>query len=332
MGCAVVTGGAGFIGSHLSERLLGAGYEVRVLDNFSTGRPQNLDAFRHHPKLVVHEVDIAERRALDGLFAGVEVCFHLAGLADIVPSIEAPLDYARANVQGTLGVLDAANQAGVRRVVYAASSSCYGLPEVYPTPESAPCRPQYPYALTKYLGEQAVLHWDKVYDLPALCLRLFNVYGPRSRTDGTYGAMFGVFLAQKLAGAPLTIVGEGTQTRDFTHVSDVVEAFILAARSPRRGEVFNVGTGRPASVARVAELLGGARVHIPKRPGEPDRTHAAVERIAQALGWRAKVDIEAGVRDLLDHIEDWREAPVWTRESIADATKAWFEHLGRQAV
>ena len=178
-----------------------------------------------------------------------------------------------------MSVVECARQAGVKRFVYAASSSCYGIPDLYPTPETAPIRPQYPYALTKNLGEQIVLHWGQVYELPVVSLRLFNVYGPWSRTSGTYGAVFGVFLAQKLAGKPFTVVGDGTQTRDFTFVTDVVDAFVCAAQSDVCNEVFNVGTGGTYSVNRLVALLGGGVVYVPKRPGEPDCTLADTSKI-----------------------------------------------------
>jgi UDP-glucose 4-epimerase len=325
----VVTGGAGFIGSHVVEQLLADGHEVHVVDDLSTGRLANLDTMRHEPRLHVHVQDVADVDALARVVRGCDHVHHLAALADIVPSIEQPLAYAHANVNGTMAALEAARRCGVKRFVYAASSSCYGIPDAFPTREDAPARPQYPYALTKYLGEQAVMHWAQVYGLPAVALRLFNVYGPRSRTNGTYGAMFGVFLAQKLAGQPFTVVGDGTQSRDFTYVTDVADAFVRAAASDLTGVALNVGTGRPASVNRIVDLLGGDVVHLPKRPGEPDCTHADVERIATQLGWRARVDIETGVKALLARISDWREAPVWTPTSIAAATDAWFRHLGR---
>lgn len=327
----VVTGGAGFIGSHLVEQLLGLGHEVHVVDDLSTGRLENLASLTHESRLHVHIQDVADHLRLLPVVRGADQVFHLAALADIVPSIEQPLAYAHANVTGTMSVLEAARQSSVRRFVYAASSSCYGIPDAFPTKEDAPARPQYPYALTKYLGEQSVMHWAQVYGLPAVALRLFNVYGPRSRTNGTYGAMFGVFLAQKLAGRPFTVVGDGTQSRDFTYVTDVADAFVQAARSDLAGVALNVGTGRPQSVNRIVALLGGDVVHVPRRPGEPDCTHADVSRITARLGWRAQVDIEAGVQRLLAHIEDWREAPVWTPATIADATSAWFQHLGRSS-
>jgi UDP-glucose 4-epimerase len=328
----LVTGGAGFIGSHMVERLLNEGHHVTVLDNFSTGRPQNLNHLKDNPNLVVQEVDIANLQAITPLFEGIAWVFHMAALADIVPSIRNPLAYYHSNVTGTLSVLEAARSAKVKRFLYTASSSCYGLPDVFPTPETAAIHPMYPYALTKYLGEQTALHWSQVYGLPVVSLRLFNVYGPRSRTSGTYGAVFGVFLAQKLGGKPYTVVGDGTQTRDFTFVTDIVDAFITAARSNVSGEIFNVGSGNTYSVNRLVELLGGEITYIPKRPGEPDCTFADTHKIEQLLGWHAQVSFENGVAAMLRNIEYWREAPVWTPDSISVATREWFEYLGRTSL
>jgi UDP-glucose 4-epimerase len=188
----------------------------------------------------------------------------------------------------------------------------------------------YPYALTKYFGEQYVMHWDQTYNLPCLSLRLFNVYGPRSRTSGTYGAVFGVFLAQKLAGKPFTVVGDGTQTRDFTYVTDVVNAFIKAAESDKRGEIYNVGSGGTYSVNNLVQLLGGEIVYIPKRPGEPDCTFADIHKIQHDLGWSPKISFENGVKQILNNIELWRDAPVWDEKTIASATKDWFSYLGKR--
>lgn len=325
----IVTGGAGFIGSHLTEALLTKGYRVVIVDNFATGRMANLRDFENSPHLTLEKADIADFPAICKIFEGATYIFHLAALADIVPSIQEPLRYHHANVNGTASVLEAARKAGVKKVVYAASSSCYGIPDTFPTPETAPARPMYPYALTKYLGEQYVMHWNQTYDLPCISLRLFNVYGPRSRTSGTYGAVFGVFLAQKLAGKPFTVVGDGKQTRDFTYVTDVAEAFIRAAESDRRGEIFNVGSGGTYPVNRLVELLGGDVIHIPKRPGEPDCTFADTAKIRWELGWSPKVPFETGVQNMLDNITMWRDAPVWDESTIATATKDWFSHLGR---
>jgi UDP-glucose 4-epimerase len=326
-GRVLVTGGAGFIGSHLVERLLADGCRVTVLDNLSTGRLKNLAHVAADPGLSVEEVDVSDAPRIAPFFRGVDWVFHIAALADIVPSIQQPLVYHRANVEGTVSVLEAARHAGVKRFLYTASGSCYGIPDQLPTPETAPIRPQYPYALTKYVGEQYALHWSQVYKLPVVSLRLFNVYGPRSRTSGTYGAVFGVFLAQKLHGQPLTIVGDGTQTRDFTFVTDVVDAFITAARSNVSAEVFNVGSANSYSINRLAALLGGEAVHIPKRPGEPDCTFADIGKIQGTLGWLPRTSFDAGVRIMLENIEYWREAPVWNPASIAEATREWFEYL-----
>jgi UDP-glucose 4-epimerase len=324
----VVTGGAGFIGSHLVTQLLELGHRVLVIDNHSTGRPENLAHVREHPGLEEIAVDVADG-SLARVFGGAQWVFHLAALADIVPSIQQPRAYHRANVLGTFEVIEAARAIGVERFLYAASSSCYGIPDAYPTPETAPIRPQYPYALTKYLGECQVLHWAQVYRLPALSLRLFNVFGPRSRTSGTYGAVFGVFLRQKLAGQPFTVVGDGSQTRDFTFVADVVDAFIAAAASDATNEVINIGSGGTYSVNRLVELLGGSAIRIPKRPGEPECTFADISKARRLLGWRPRTPFAEGVALLLEEIDYWREAPLWTPEAIATATKDWFTYLSR---
>jgi len=323
----LVTGGAGFIGSHLVDRLLKDGCHVRVIDNYSTGRPFNLVHHRNHPHLEVLEADIADREKTAAFYSGVERVFHLAALADIVPSIERPLDYHHANVDGTVTVLENSRAAGVQRFVYSASSSCYGIPDIYPTPETAAIRPQYPYATTKYLGEEYVLNWGHIYKMPVVSLRFFNVYGPRSRTSGTYGAVFGVFLAQKLKGRPFTVVGDGTQSRDFTYVTDVVNAIVMAAESDISGEVMNVGSGGHYTINSLVKMLGGEVTYIPKRPGEPEITFADTTKIRSTLGWAPLIDFETGVKKLLDEIDYWREAPVWTPETIEKATETWFRYL-----
>jgi len=324
----LVTGGAGFIGSHLVERLLADGHRVTVLDDLSTGHMRNLSEAKESGRLAAHIVDVSDYARILPHFKGVQWVFHLAALADIVPSIVDPLKYHRANVDSTAAVLEAARQSGAERFIYAASSSCYGLPDAFPTPETAAIRPMYPYALTKWIGEQYVLHWAKTYKMSAVALRLFNVYGPRARTSGTYGAVFGVFLAQKLAGKPYTIVGDGTQTRDFTYVTDVADAFAAAAASDVTGECFNVGSGGTYSVNELARLLGGPTTSVPKRPGEPDQTFADIAKIKARLGWSPKVAFPDGVKRVLEHIELWRGAPVWEPETIHEATKEWFRHLG----
>ncbi|MBF0560636.1 MAG: SDR family oxidoreductase [Alphaproteobacteria bacterium] len=324
----LVTGGAGFIGSHLVDELLRQGRKVRVVDNFASGHPRNLEHQRGNRALEVIEGDVADQKHMLAVTEGVDRVFHLAAMADIVPSIQKPDAYFRSNVDGTYAVCEAARAHQVRRFVYVASSSCYGIPEVYPTPEDTRPDARYPYALTKWLGENVVMHWAKIYGLPAVSVRFFNIYGPRARTSGAYGAVFGVFLAQLLAGKPLTIVGNGEQSRDFTYVSDAADALITAASSSVCGEIYNVGTSRPVTVNEIVRLLGAKEtIYIPKRPGEPDCTWADTSRIQRDLGWTPKVPIEVGVAKMLENIEYWREAPVWTPDSIREATADWFKYL-----
>jgi UDP-glucose 4-epimerase len=326
---AVVTGGAGFIGSHMVDLLVARGFEVRVIDNLVGGRLENLAEHRGGP-VTLAQLDIRALDATTNPFEGAKFVFHFAGIGDIVPSIERPVDYMSTNVLGTVRVLECARAAGVEKLVYAASSSCYGLADV-PTGEDHPIRPQYPYALSKYQGEQAAFHWHEVYGLPVNSIRIFNAYGTRSRTSGAYGAVFGVFLRQKLAGRPFTVVGDGTQTRDFLYVTDVAEAFYAAAVTPLTGRFWNLGAGRPQSVNQLVALLGGEVVHIPKRPGEPDCTFADIFKIVSELGWKPAVSFEEGVARVLVDREYWRDAPLWDPESIAGATRTWFKFLGGEA-
>lgn len=326
MPISVVTGGAGFIGSHMVDLLVDRGHCVRVLDNLAGGRLANLDSHRNDPNVVFEERDIRAITSDDGLFADADYVFHFAGIGDIVPSIERPTDYMDVNVQGTVRVLEAARRSGARKLVYAASSSCYGIADT-PTGEGHPIDPKYPYALSKFMGEQATFHWQRVYGLAANSIRIFNAYGTRSRTSGAYGAVFGVFLRQKLAGRPFTVVGDGTQRRDFLYVTDVARAFLAAAETRRSGDFWNLGAGNPQSVNRLVELLGGEVVHIPKRPGEPDTTWADISKITRELSWQPEVAFEDGVARILDNIDYWREAPLWDPDSIAQATRTWFTHM-----
>jgi UDP-glucose 4-epimerase len=322
----LVTGGAGFIGSHMVDILLDHDYIVRVIDNLIGGRESNLAGQIDNSRLQVDLRDIREVSADDALFKGIDYVVHFAGIGDIVPSIEQPTDYMSANVMGTVAALEGARHAGVEKFVYAASSSCYGLAST-PTKEDHLIAPQYPYALSKYQGEQAAFHWHKVYHLPVNSVRIFNAYGPRVRTTGAYGAVFGVFFKQKLEGAPFTVVGDGSQSRDFLYVTDVAEAFRLAVETEHTGEIYNLGAGNPQTVNRLVELLQGDVVYVSKRPGEPDCTWADVSKIQRELGWMPKVSFEEGVANMLANIELWRDAPLWDTDSIASATKTWFETL-----
>jgi UDP-glucose 4-epimerase len=323
---ALVTGGAGFIGSHLVDTLLDRGWHVRVLDNFNTGKERNLAQHAGNRALTVERRDIRELEPGDAIFSDVDVVFHIAGIGEIVPSVDNPRVYMATNVHGTVQVLECARHAGVKKLVYAASSSCYGLAAT-PTAEDHAIAPQYPYALSKYQGEQAAFHWHQVYRLPVNSIRIFNAYGVRSLTTGAYGAVFGVFLRQKLAGRPFTVVGDGRQRRDFLYVTDVADAFYRAGTGAHTGRIWNLGAGRPQSVNRLVELLGGPVVHIPERPGEPACTWAETGRIRAELGWRPQVSFEEGVARVLENIEQWRDAPLWDPASIAQATSRWFAML-----
>lgn len=327
---AVVTGGAGFIGSHMVDLLLERGYKVRVIDNMVGGRESNLAQHAANPDLRLERRDIRTLNPDDALFDGAHFVVHFAGIGDIVPSIERPIEYMEVNVQGTVRVLECARRAGVSKFVYAASSSCYGLADV-PTREDHPISPEHPYALSKYEGEMAALHWARVYRLPVNSIRIFNAYGPRVRTTGAYGAVFGVFFKQKLEGKPFTVIGDGNQRRDFLYVTDIADAFLRAAETSRVGEIWNLGAGDPKSVNELVRLIGGDVVYIPKRPGEPDCTWADITRITRDLDWRPTVPFEEGVRLMMKDIELWRDAPLWDPNSIAAATKTWFQYLGRGA-
>ncbi|MGH8757450.1 MAG: NAD-dependent epimerase/dehydratase family protein [Burkholderiales bacterium] len=324
---AIVTGGAGFIGSHMVDNLLDHGYRVRTIDNLVCGRESNIAHLVGNPDFSFERADIRDLHPGNKLFAQARYVFHFAGIGDIVPSIEHPLEYMSANVQGTAHVLECARHVKVQKLVYAASSSCYGLAST-PTREDHPIAPRYPYALSKYMGEQACFHWHKVYGLPVNSIRIFNAYGPRVRTTGAYGAVFGVFFKQKLERKPFTVIGDGTQTRDFLYVTDVAEAFRLAAETDKTGEIWNLGAGNPQSVNHLVDLLGGEKIHIPKRPGEPDCTWADIGKIKRDLKWRPQVSFEEGVARMLKDIEAWRDAPLWDPQSIAEATKTWFQYLG----
>jgi len=327
---SVVTGGAGFIGSHMVDLLLARGHQVRVIDNLVGGREANLAHHNREPRISFERKDIRSLLPDDPLFRDADYVFHFAGIGDIVPSIERPTDYMDVNVQGTVRVLECARAAGIKKFVYAASSSCYGLADV-PTREDHPIACEHPYALSKYEGELAAMHWRQVYKLPVNSIRIFNAYGPRVRTTGAYGAVFGVFFKQKLAGKPFTVIGDGTQQRDFLYVTDIAEAFLRAAETDRSGQIWNLGAGNPQSVNALVALIGGPVVYIPKRPGEPDCTWADITKIQRDLGWKPTVSFEDGVRRMMDKIELWNDAPLWDPQTIAQATKTWFEYLGERA-
>lgn len=312
----------------MCELLVRNNFDVVVIDNLSTGRFENIAHLGNKIKFVHSDLcTVKSEWVLE--VSDCDYIFHLASLADIVPSIEDPTSYFHSNVTSTLNLLTHSDARRLRKFVYAASSSCYGIAEKYPTAESHSIHPEYPYALTKRMGEELVLHWHKVYGLKVVSTRFFNVFGTRSRTSGTYGAVFGIFLAQKLAQKPLTVVGDGCQSRDFTYVTDICEGMFLAAKSSYECEVFNLASGKPNTINYLASLISPDVVYIPKRPGEPEITHADITKAVKLLGYKTKVSFEEGVAIVLENIDYWREAPVWTPRTIEEATRVWFNCLGR---
>lgn len=323
----LVTGGAGFIGSHLSDRLIEIGHKVIVIDNLVNGNLKNLKNIINNVNFKFILADIRQKSDINAHFQNIDIVFHLAALADIVPSIEKPDEYYSTNVTGTFNVLEASKKYNIKKIIYAASSSCYGIPDEIPTSEEAKIRPQYPYALTKFLGEELVRHWNTAYGLQFVSLRYFNVFGPRSRTSGTYGAVFGVFLAQKLAKLPFTVVGDGEQKRDFTYIDDVVDSLLQSLNSKIFNEIFNIGSGNAYSINYLTELIGGKKIYIPKRPGEPDITFANISKAKKYLEWKPQITFEKGVQKILENISYWANAPIWNPKSIEKVTKSWFKYL-----
>ena len=324
----IVTGGAGFIGSHLVSELVKNNFEVIVLDNLSSGRLENLKGLKN--KIKFYKYDLSKKGKWKKLFTKeISYVFHLAALADIVPSIENPEKYFNSNVVSTLNILECCKNIQLKKFIYSASSSCYGIPKKYPTNEKDDINAQYPYAFTKHAAEELIVHWSKVYKIKYISLRLFNVYGTRSRTSGTYGAMFGVFLTQKQRNRPLTIVGNGQQSRDFIYVTDVVQGMLLAAKSKVNNEIFNIGNSKPIKIIKIAKLLKSPYIFISDRPGEPIKTYADIKKIKRLLNWKPKISIEEGIKKLVTNISYWKKAPLWTPQKIKNATKSWFKLLGK---
>ena len=325
---AIVTGGAGFIGSHMVDLLIEDNFEVRVIDDLSGGHLENLNQHKNNTNLVIEKADIRDINSAHSVFKDCEFLFHFAGKGDIVPSIDQPSDYMSINVLGTVQMLEGARAGNIKKFVYAGSSSCYGLAKT-PTTEDHHINPGYPYALSKYQGEMAAFHWQKVYNLSVNSIRIFNAYGERVRTTGLYGAVFGVFLKQKLERAPFTVVGDGSQSRDFVYVSDVARAFLAAAKTSKNGEVYNLGAGNPQTINHLVQLIGGDITYIPERPGEPKCTWADIQKIRTHLNWEPLISFETGVTRMLDCIENWEHAPLWDPISIEKATETWFTFLNK---
>jgi len=323
---ALISGGAGFIGSNMADYLLKKGFKVRVIDNLTTGSLKNIKHNFKNKNYKFKKIDIIKLNRKELFFKNVDYVFHFAGLADLVPSIEDPLKYLNTNFLGTIKMLEAARYWKVKKFVYAASASCYGKTNSMVS-ETSKINTEHPYAFSKFSGELAVMHWHKVYKLPVNSLRIFNAYGPRSRTSGSYGAVMGVFFKQKLSNKPLTVVGSGKQSRDFIHVSDVNSAFYLAATTKKQGEVYNLGTSQPQTINYLTKLIGGKRIRIPNRPGEAFKSLANINKLRKHLNWKPKTKFKKGISELLKNIQAWNKAPLWDKVKIKRATKVWFKYL-----
>ena len=295
---SIVTGGAGFIGSNLVDRLVKEGHKVIVLDNFVSGKRKNLS---HHKKkdVIIINLDISKNQNLQRYFNKVDYVYHLAGLAEIIPSIKNPKKYFINNVLGTLNVLEALKNIKIKKFIYAASSSCYGNPKNFPTSENERIETKHPYALTKYMGEELVKNYASIFNMPNISFRFFNVYGPRLNTSSQYGSVFGKFLSQKINKKPLTIVGDGKQTRDFIYVEDLIDVFLKVSKSKLVNKIYNLGSGKETSINRVAKLFGGKKIFIAKRLNEPKRSLAEISKIKKDINWKPKTSIEKGIKKLI---------------------------------
>ena len=297
---SIITGGAGFIGSNLTDHLVRIGHKVIILDNFVSGKKSNLS---HHKRknVKIFKTDISKSEILDRYFKGVDYVFHLAGLAEIIPSIENPKKYFVNNVLGTVNVLEAAKKVKIKKFIYAASSSCYGTPKKIPTSEKEKIDLKHPYALTKFMGEELVMKYASLFRMPNISFRFFNVYGPRLNTSGQYSAVMGNFLSQTKNKKPLTIVGDGKQTRDFIHVDDLANAFIKVIKSKLIKKIYNLGSGKRTSINTIAKIFGGKRKFIPLRPGEPKNSLANISKLKKDINWKPKISIEKGIKKLLQN-------------------------------
>lgn len=292
---AVITGGGGFIGSHIADALVAKGFDVHVIDTFVAGRFED----RINPKVTYHEIDIRDYEKIAPVMRGAAYVFHEAALPRVQFSIENPIETFAVNVDGLVATLKAAHEGGVRKFVFASSGSVYGDQEIMPLTEDMESQPKSPYGLQKQVGELTCKVWSEVYGLPTVCLRYFNVYGSRMDPNGAYALAVGKFIKQRQEGQSITIWGDGSHSRDFTHVTDVVNANLLAAESPKvgKGEIINIGAGKNRTVNELAAAVGGPTVNEPERL-EPAHALADNRRAKELLGWEPSISLEDGVMEL----------------------------------
>tara|TARA_B100000579_G_C22758712_1_gene817840 strand:+ start:63 stop:1049 length:987 start_codon:yes stop_codon:yes gene_type:complete len=323
---SLVTGCAGFIGSHMCDYLLKKKMKVYGIDNLSSGKLRNIKHI-NDKNFKFLKLDIKNSQSFFKK-KKIDYIFHFAGNGELIPSIDNPIKYLKNNTINTAYLLDQVvkNKIKIKKFVYAASSTCYGK-NSSKTNEKSKINIEHPYALSKYLGEFCVMHWSKIYKVPSVSIRIFNAYGTRSRTSNVYGAVIGVFLKQKISNYPLTIIGDGNQKRDFLYVTDVCEAFYKAAKIKSNFEIFNLGFGKSKSVNYLAKLISDKKIFIPFRPGEPKNTEANIKKISKILKWQPKVNLKEGMKNVLENINYWNKAPLWTKKKIKNATKNWHKYL-----
>ena len=323
---AIVTGCAGFIGSHMCDYLLKKNIIVYGIDNLSSGKLKNIKHIKtKNFKFIKSDIKnlkfFSKQKKIDYIF-------HFAGNGELIPSIDNPIKYLKNNTINTAIILDqiVKNKIKLKKFIYAASSTCYGKNNSK-TNENSKISIEHPYALSKYLGEYCLMHWSKIYNIPSVSIRIFNAYGPRSRTNNVYGAVIGVFLRQKLSDYPLTIVGDGNQKRDFLYIYDVCDAFYKATKIKSKFEIFNLGFGKSKKINSLASLISNNKTYIPWRPGEPKNTEANISKIKRKLRWKPTITLKDGIERIIKDIDYWKKAPLWTKKKIRKATKNWQKYL-----
>ena len=323
---AIVTGCAGFIGSHMCDYLLKKNMIVYGIDNLSSGKLKNIKHIKtKNFKFIKSDIKnlkfFSKQKKIDYIF-------HFAGNGELIPSIDNPIKYLKNNTINTAIILDqiVKNKIKLKKFIYAASSTCYGKNNSK-TNENSKISIEHPYALSKYLGEYCLMHWSKIYNIPSVSIRIFNAYGPRSRTNNVYGAVIGVFLRQKLSDYPLTIVGDGNQKRDFLYIYDVCDAFYKATKIKSKFEIFNLGFGKSKKINFLASLISNNKTYIPWRPGEPKNTEANISKIKRKLRWKPTITLKDGIERIIKDIDYWKKAPLWTKKKIRKATKNWQKYL-----
>lgn len=328
MKTSIVTGCAGFIGSHMVDYLIKKNHKVIGIDNCVSGKIVNIQKHLKNKNFIFYKKNIGEIKNFFKFEKKINYIFHFAGNGELIPSIENPYEYFENNAINTLKLIEFVRKKinKIDKFIYAASSTCYGLIEKK-TKENDKINIQHPYAFSKYIGEQSVLHWGKVYNLPIISIRIFNAYGPRSRTNNAYGAVMGVFLKQKIQNHPLTIVGNGLQKRDFLYVADLCDAFYKAAISNKKNQIYNLGYGQPKKIIDLAKMISNQFIFMPWRPGEPKKTHANIKKIQKDLKWKPTINLKKGVTLILKNIKYWKKAPLWTPKKIRNATKNWNKLL-----